>query len=127
MSEYLSLSETAELVGKCKQTLRRWDNEGILKAVREPGSEYRVYRREDVQTFLGEFFKDNSDDISNFVEPDHSYSVLELFAGAGGLAVGLEKAGLNCVALNEIDKWACSVITSYSIHYTKLYESTLAL
>ncbi len=76
MSEYLSLSETAEIVGKSKQTLRRWDNEGILNAVREPGSEYRVYRRKDVQTFLGEFYKDNIEETSNFIEPEHSYSVL---------------------------------------------------
>ncbi|HET8839795.1 MAG TPA: DNA cytosine methyltransferase [Flavobacteriaceae bacterium] len=38
------------------------------------------------------------------------YSVLELFAGAGGLAIGLEKAGIKCVALNEIDKWACQTL-----------------
>jgi DNA (cytosine-5)-methyltransferase 1 len=38
------------------------------------------------------------------------YTVLELFAGAGGLAVGMEKAGLKCVALNEIDKWACNTL-----------------
>ena len=35
---------------------------------------------------------------------------MELFAGAGGLAVGMEKAGLKCVALNEIDKWACNTL-----------------
>jgi DNA (cytosine-5)-methyltransferase 1 len=33
-----------------------------------------------------------------------------LFAGAGGLALGMEKAGLKCVALNEIDKWACQTL-----------------
>ena len=31
---------------------------------------------------------------------------IELFAGAGGLALGLEKAGVNHVLLNEIDKYA---------------------
>jgi len=30
------------------------------------------------------------------------YTVIELFAGAGGLALGLEAAGLKCVALNEL-------------------------
>lgn len=113
MSDYYSLSETAELVGKSKETLRRWDREGILNAVREPVSNYRVYRKQDVQTLLGSLFDENFDDeISNFVEPNHDYSVLELFAGAGGLAVGLEKSGLKCVALNEIDKWACQTLRS---------------
>lgn len=111
MSDYYSLSETAELVGKSKETLRRWDREGILSAVREPVSNYRVYRKNDVQTLLGSLFDENFDDeISNCVEPNHEYGVLELFAGAGGLAVGLEKSGLKCVALNEIDKWACQTL-----------------
>jgi len=111
MSEYLSLSETAELVGKCKETLRRWDNEGILTAVREPVSNYRVYRKSDVLALMGNLFENVVDkEISNYVKPDNEYTVLELFAGAGGLAVGLEKSGLKCVALNEIDKWACNTL-----------------
>lgn len=111
MSEYLSLSETAELVGKCKETLRRWDNEGILSAVREPVSNYRVYRKSDVQALLSTLFDDIvEEEVSNYVIPDNEYTVLELFAGAGGLAVGLEKAGLKCVALNEIDKHACETL-----------------
>lgn len=111
MGEFLSLSETADLIGKSKETLRRWDNDGILNAVREPVSNYRVYRKQDVQTLLGSMFDENFDDeVSNYVEPDYEYKVLELFAGAGGLAVGLEKAGLKCEALNEIDKWACQTL-----------------
>jgi len=111
MSEYLSLSETANLVGKSKETLRRWDKEGILNAVREPVSNYRVYRKQDVQTLLGSMFDENFDDeVSNHNEPKHEYKVLELFAGAGGLALGLERSGLKCEALNEIDKWACQTL-----------------
>lgn len=111
MKEYLSLSEAAEMIGKSKETLRRWDNEGILNAVREPVSNYRVYRKEDVQLLLGNLFNgDIKDEVSNYVEPLKKHSVLELFAGAGGLAIGMEKAGLKCVALNEIDKWACQTL-----------------
>lgn len=111
MKEYLSLSETADIVGKSKETLRRWDREGILNAVREPVSNYRVYKKSDVQTLLGSLFPDIANDkVSNFVNPENSYSVIELFAGAGGLAIGLENAGLKCVALNEIDKYACQTL-----------------
>lgn len=111
MKDYLTLAETSEIIGKSKETLRRWDNEGILNAVREPVSNYRVYRKSDVQALLGSLFDDLViDEVSNFVEPENEYSVLELFAGAGGLAIGLEKAGLKCVALNEIDKWACETL-----------------
>jgi DNA (cytosine-5)-methyltransferase 1 len=111
MKELLSLAEASELVGKSKETLRRWDNEGILNAVREPVSNYRLYRKKDLEQLLGSLFDETTDDdVSNFIEPDNSYNVLELFAGAGGLAIGLEKAGLKCVALNEIDKWACKTL-----------------
>lgn len=48
----------------------------------------------------------------NFSIPKRDYTVLELFAGAGGLALGLEASGLKCVALNEIDKWACETLRS---------------
>lgn len=109
--EYLTLSETAKLLGKNKETLRRWDREGKLTAIREPMSNYRVYRKTEVETLFAEFLNnDIQERVSNFVIPENEYKVLELFAGAGGLAVGMEKAGLKCVALNEIDKHACETL-----------------
>ncbi len=121
MKDYLSLSETAELVGKSKETLRRWDRDGILPAVREPVSNYRIYRKEDVKNLYGTLFDDIlEDNVSNFVTPIQEFKVLELFAGAGGLAIGLEKAGLKCMALNEIDKWACETLRTNRPEWTVL-------
>lgn len=121
MSEYITLSEASELIGKSKETLRRWDREGKLVAVREPMSNYRVYHRQQVETLFADFVKyDAKELVSNFVEPQNDYSVLELFAGAGGLAVGMEKAGLKCVALNEIDKWACQTLRKNRPHWNVL-------
>ena len=111
MSEYLTISETAKLLNKSTKTLRRWDEEGKLSAVREPMSNYRVYRKSEVLKLFSDFVNTDKDEIvSNFVESNHDYKVLELFAGAGGLAVGMEKAGLKCIALNEIDKHACETL-----------------
>jgi DNA (cytosine-5)-methyltransferase 1 len=42
--------------------------------------------------------------------PFRNYTAIELFAGAGGLAVGLEKSGIKCLALNEYDHWACETL-----------------
>lgn len=111
MEKYLTLSEASEKLGKSKETLRRWDRKGILNSVREPVSNYRVYKESDLQLFWGSFYANtDKDEDSNYVESQGEYTVLELFAGAGGLAIGLERAGLKCVALNEIDKWACQTL-----------------
>lgn len=108
--EYLSLAEAAEFIGRSKETLRRWDREGKLPAVREPLSNYRVYKRTDIEAVSLNLFDYEDLEVTNHVEPDRQYTVLELFAGAGGLAIGLEKAGLKCLGLNEIDKWACQTL-----------------
>lgn len=112
MSKYLSLSETAELLGKSKETLRRWDREGKLPAVREPMSNYRMYSRSQIEDIFSDFFNTQTvkEVVNNYTKPAREYKVLELFAGAGGLAIGLENAGLKCVALNEIDKFACQTL-----------------
>ena len=74
-------------------------------------SNYRVYKREQVETLFADFVNHDVEDFAtNYVESHNEYLVLELFAGAGGLAVGMEKAGLKCFALNEIDKWACQTL-----------------
>ena len=74
-------------------------------------SNYRVYNKTEVLSLFSDFLvKDTKDNTSNYIETENEYKVIELFAGAGGLAVGMERAELNCVALNDIDKWACQTL-----------------
>ncbi|MFS4483505.1 DNA (cytosine-5-)-methyltransferase [Hyunsoonleella sp. 2307UL5-6] len=108
--EYYSLSEAAKVLGKSKETLRRWDRDGKLDAVREPVSNYRVYRKEDINCLIEPLLTEIDNNIDNKETPIKDYKVLELFAGAGGLAIGLEQSGIKCTALNEIDKWACKTL-----------------
>ncbi len=110
IKEYYTISEAAEILNKSTKTLRRWDDEGKLVAVREPMSNYRVYHRNDIENLFPDFLIDNNKSTDNYAKAENEYKVLELFAGAGGLAIGLEKAGLKCEALNEIDKFACQTL-----------------
>ena len=50
------------------------------------------------------------------------FKVLELFAGAGGLALGLEQAGLQTTALVEIDKYACETLKHNRPHWNVIND-----
>tara|TARA_Y100001934_G_scaffold193860_1_gene228607 strand:+ start:1088 stop:2401 length:1314 start_codon:yes stop_codon:yes gene_type:complete len=43
-------------------------------------------------------------------KPRRRYRSIELFAGAGGMAIGLENAGFKAIALNEFAKDACETL-----------------
>jgi DNA repair protein RadD len=49
------VAQAAGYIGVSAQTLRRWDRDGTLTAVRRPGSEYRFYRRADLEPFRLEY------------------------------------------------------------------------
>ena len=115
MKDCLSIAEFADKIGKSTETLRRWDRDGKLVALREPISNYRVYRKEQLELFENIQMIENKE-VSD-ESPIRSYRVLELFAGAGGLAIGMEKAGLKCVALNEIDHWAAETLRKNRPHW----------
>lgn len=119
---YYSISEVADMLGKSPETLRRWDRSGKLTAVREPMSNYRVYKKDQLKIFdeLSHLF--TKSDIKNEVKATNSYSVLELFAGAGGLAIGLEQAGLKCLALNEYDHWAAETLRENRPHWNVIED-----
>jgi DNA (cytosine-5)-methyltransferase 1 len=110
IKKFYTLCEAAKLLGKSKETLRRWDRQGKLQATREPISNYRIYMKDQLQLFEHLVETEKNEKVSNYVKPTKEFQVLELFAGAGGLAIGLEMAGLKCVGLNEIDKWACQTL-----------------
>lgn len=44
------------------------------------------------------------------VSPNKKYTLVETFAGAGGLSLGLEKSGLQSIAGIEIDATACATL-----------------
>jgi DNA (cytosine-5)-methyltransferase 1 len=111
--KYYSVAQVADILGMSKETLRKWDAKGTLVPQRHPDNNYRVYHRDQLKHFEQAqmlFESKWSEEID--VRPKKSYKLIELFAGAGGLAIGMEKAGLKSVLLNEIDKHACSTLRS---------------
>ncbi|HIE4802337.1 TPA: DNA (cytosine-5-)-methyltransferase [Serratia marcescens] len=110
LKEEFSLSEVADIIGVSKETLRRWDTSGKLVSHRNDENNYRYYRIDQLKNFeQAQFlFKSQWSDETKIC--NNTYTVLELFAGAGGMALGLEKSGLKSVLLNEIDSHACKTL-----------------
>lgn len=52
LSELLTIRQVSELLKVHIETLRRWDNEGKLKAIRISNRGDRRYRKEDIEKFL---------------------------------------------------------------------------
>jgi len=57
ISEYLTLKQVSELLKVHENTLRNWDREGRLKAIRIGGRNIRRWKKEDVMKFLEESSK----------------------------------------------------------------------
>ena len=119
--QVFSLDETSEILSVSKETLRRWDNQGKLKSIRNPINNYRIYRKEDLLLFeQGKiYFQKNT---HTQVLPRRKYKSIELFAGAGGLALGLEQAGIDHVMLNEIDKHAITTLKHNRPNWNVIHE-----
>ena len=52
MKKYLTIKETAKILGVTPLTLRNWDKYGKLRAYRNPINNYRLYKSEQIETFL---------------------------------------------------------------------------
>lgn len=111
ISDFYSIAQVADILGLSKETLRRWDSNLSLVPQRHPENNYRVYHRSQIEHFEQAqlLFESKWDEEKN-IKPARPYRLVELFAGAGGLALGMEKAGFESILLNEFDKHACNTL-----------------
>jgi len=50
MKSFITIKEAADILGVSSLTLRRWDQEGKLKARRNPFNNYRMYGRKKIES-----------------------------------------------------------------------------
>ena len=101
----------ADILSVSKATLGKWEHNGKLTPMVDPDSGKKIYQMGQLLQFEQvRQMKASNWETEAQTKPIRSYRSLELFAGAGGLALGLEKAGFEAVALNEINRGACQTL-----------------
>lgn len=58
--QYLTIKKASEILGVTPLTLRNWDKKGKLIAHRHPVNNYRVYKKEEIDTLMRKIDEDPS-------------------------------------------------------------------
>ncbi len=92
-------------------TLRRWEKKGLIKAERDDRNN-RVFDLAELERAHQKYIHGDSSQHYEVLKDEikTEYKTVELFAGAGGLALGMENAGLKHELLVEIDKSAAQTL-----------------
>jgi DNA (cytosine-5)-methyltransferase 1 len=112
--DYYSIAQVADILGVSKETLRRWDKKGELVPVDRGVNQERLYAKKQLEKFeVAQMMFNSNWDNELKTKPRKKFTLIELFAGGGGLAIGLEKAGFKSHIYNEIDKDSCNTLRNY--------------
>lgn len=107
---HITAGEAAIKLNISIDTIRRWDKKGLIKSFRDKKNS-RMFSLEEIKRIQK---KSTGEKKNEFIvlknREKTNYTAIELFAGAGGTALGMEYAGIKHVLLNEHDKHACETL-----------------
>lgn len=109
-SKTISINNFADLLGVSRATVDTWIRSGKYPV--HTGSEgKRYFYFEDLKDVpeIAAMLSSKWNEEKNVI-PSCDFTSAELFAGGGGLALGMEKAGFHHVLLNEFDHSACETL-----------------
>lgn len=52
LDEYLQITEAAEFLGVCRNTLRNWGRDGKIQEYRHPVNQYRLFKLKDLERLI---------------------------------------------------------------------------
>ena len=113
MDRLLPISQASDRIGVSIDTIRRWEKRGLIRSRRTEGN-HRLFDLAEVERVARQQSGQNTQSMR--ILKDESVNSeptsIELFAGCGGTALGLEHAGFKHLLLNELDKDAVSTLRS---------------
>jgi len=107
--KYFTVGEAATLLNISIDTIRRWDKSGLIKSFRNDRNA-RIFLLDEIKRIQNKSGSKTKKFKILKNKKKSSYTIIELFAGAGGTAIGMENAGIKHVLLNECDKHACETL-----------------
>lgn len=110
MRTFLSVNNLADLTGTSLATAQKWGESGIYPYRKNDKGKEGFYMEEltDIPP-VKMMLESNWEEEAN-VAPLRDFTSVELFAGAGGLALGMHMAGFRHILLNEMDATACQTL-----------------
>jgi DNA (cytosine-5)-methyltransferase 1 len=109
MTSLLSVNEAAIELGVSADTIRRWDKKGLIKSQRSDNN-HRLFSIEALHNLKRKLEGKESQGLQILKSKETGFTCIDLFAGAGGTALGLENAGFTHLMLSEIDRDACETL-----------------
>lgn len=106
-----SSQQVADILSVSKAMIYKWEKDKFLIPNIDANTGNRFYDKNHLALFkqAHEMLSSNWDNEIK-TKPIKDFTCLELFAGAGGLAIGMEKAGFKTQMLNDVDHYACQTL-----------------
>ncbi|MES2225009.1 MAG: DNA (cytosine-5-)-methyltransferase [Patescibacteria group bacterium] len=111
MDKLLNVHEAAEAIDVSTDTIRRWEKKGLIKATRSDQN-HRLFSFSEIKKLQEKIAGKSNGNKFKVLKSNKKtgYTVVELFAGAGGTALGFENAGLKHALLVDLDKDSVSTL-----------------
>lgn len=107
--DFISANIFADIMGVSRSTIETWIKKGTFKASMKDGV-MGFYTKDLVGIPIIDSMMHTKWSQEMQTKPEREYTSIELFAGGGGLALGMEMAGFHHIMLNELDHSACETL-----------------
>ena len=116
-NQKIPLAIVADILGTSKKVVNSW-SDTKLKAIIDKKNGKKFFHIDELRSFpSASFLFETNWKEEERIKPKRNFKIIELFAGAGGLALGLEKAGFQSLLLNEIDSDACETLKKNRVEW----------
>jgi len=121
----ITVEEASKLLNISSDTIRQWEKKKLIKT-RRSSQGYLLFDLDELQKVQKKYLHSDLDGSFQILKAKKTnYTVLELFSGCGGMALGLENAGLQTEALVEIDSNCVNTLRENRPHW-RIIQSDIA-